>query len=495
MVRREIDTLWDRKTRNDINDNFEELFKLKDNLNDSTEYLNEIIEQGEFLSPRSVTPSKLSFTVSGNRNLFDGDYTNGLLFLNSAENKLVPVFNYGNYNGKIAIVRVRKNTSYHIKKHDNSPLFRVGLSRKNPRFSFKDSDLNLTQPVPESYFVMDITANSDNSKNELTVETGNNEYISVYVSNDGYEPRLQIEKGKESTDYVNGSKIIPREYLEISDIGRTYPDSDAKNAFIQEMNNYAEKLGMKNSHFVEPAGYPGDSEQKMSTRDMITLGVQASGYKELARIWGNSEYTFTVKGSNERELKLKHSADFTEFKEAGYHVFGAKTGGISSGTLKGFHLLFIVNSAQGRLMLGALRQSTKTDRFSDLITAFKNAENNDSNEIVAESASVCFLPDENPFLYHNYDVPLLYGKESDTPGHPASITKVMSAIVALDHLQNMKQKITIKTSDITPGTGNVFEEGDILTVEEALYSMMLPSSNTATHAIARTVGNVILNNK
>ncbi|MFP3398556.1 serine-type D-Ala-D-Ala carboxypeptidase, partial [Brevibacterium sp. SIMBA_078] len=44
----------------------------------------------------------------------------------------------------------------------------------------------------------------------------------------------------------------------------------SEDAFADLMNNYAEQIGMKDSHFANSHGLP-DSEQYVSARDMATL--------------------------------------------------------------------------------------------------------------------------------------------------------------------------------------------------------------------------------
>lgn len=41
------------------------------------------------------------------------------------------------------------------------------------------------------------------------------------------------------------------------------------------------------------------------------------------------------------------------------------------------------------------------------------------------------------------------------------------------------------------GSGNFFPKDSYISVETALYAAMLPSSNTAIHALARNVGKII----
>ena len=65
-------------------------------------------------------------------------------------------------------------------------------------------------------------------------------------------------------------------------------------------------------------------------------------------------------------------------------------------------------------------------------------------------------------------------------------------MVMLDYIKDIHETIEFVDSDIIGGSGAVFETGDIITYEDALFAMMLPSSNMAAQAVARSVGEKIL---
>lgn len=91
---------------------------------------------------------------------------------------------------------------------------------------------------------------------------------------------------------------------------------------------------------------------------------------------------------------------------------------------------------------------------------------------------------------HEYPV---YEYRADDRVNIASNTKTLTAITALDYIDNLDEYLTIKPSDIQPGSGPVFEGGERMTMRDALYALMLPSSNTCAYAIARVIGNKLLN--
>lgn len=116
----------------------------------------------------------------------------------------------------------------------------------------------------------------------------------------------------------------------------------------------------------------------------------------------------------------------------------------------------------------------------------------DSEFTYANKGAVCALPVGSPAMYEQYAFDLLYSQNANTQAVPASTTKVMSLITGLDYVDSVKEVITIKSSDVQSGSGNYFSAGDMMTIEELMLAMMLPSSNTAAQAFARICGEKML---
>lgn len=79
---------------------------------------------------------------------------------------------------------------------------------------------------------------------------------------------------------------------------------------------------------------------------------------------------------------------------------------------------------------------------------------------------------------------------------PASLTKLMTVLVLLDYksdLLALSQTVTIQASDQVGGSGNNLLNGDVITLHALMMDALLPSSNSAATAIARTIGQEILN--
>lgn len=91
---------------------------------------------------------------------------------------------------------------------------------------------------------------------------------------------------------------------------------------------------------------------------------------------------------------------------------------------------------------------------------------------------------------------ILYSKNADTVYYPASITKILTTLVAIENA-SLNEEITCNAETlyaIEQGSSRVgLEAGEILTVEEALYFVMLQSGNDAAAVVAEHVAGSIDN--
>ena len=87
---------------------------------------------------------------------------------------------------------------------------------------------------------------------------------------------------------------------------------------------------------------------------------------------------------------------------------------------------------------------------------------------------------------------ILYAKNENTHYFPASITKVLTAIVVLEHVENLEEKVTF-SQEATRGnlennsTVIAASPGDKLSVRDCLYSLLLHSANDCANALAEHV--------
>ncbi len=82
---------------------------------------------------------------------------------------------------------------------------------------------------------------------------------------------------------------------------------------------------------------------------------------------------------------------------------------------------------------------------------------------------------------------LLFEKGVDQRLAPASTTKMMTALVALER-GNLSDKVTVQQGDLNVESIVSLSAGEVWTLEDLLYALLLPSDNAAAVAIARHVG-------
>ena len=85
---------------------------------------------------------------------------------------------------------------------------------------------------------------------------------------------------------------------------------------------------------------------------------------------------------------------------------------------------------------------------------------------------------------------VLFGKNQDQQFYPASITKVMTALLVLEHC-NLSDVVTFSktaTTNLESGATSLgIAEGDQLTVEQCLYGLLLKSANEIGNGLAEHV--------
>lgn len=142
-----------------------------------------------------------------------------------------------------------------------------------------------------------------------------------------------------------------------------------------------------------------------------------------------------------------------------------------------------------------------SERFLAMKQLYDIAEKVSKNPSYVPSASeftyatkgiVCRLPKHNAAMYENYPIDILYAKNADVLTAPASTTKVVALVTGMDYVKSVKDKVTLASGDIESGSGNFFNTGDVLTIEDLMLGMMLPSSNTCAKSFAHYVGSIIL---
>ena len=101
------------------------------------------------------------------------------------------------------------------------------------------------------------------------------------------------------------------------------------------------------------------------------------------------------------------------------------------------------------------------------------------------------LGSEGAILMEMNSGAVLYTKNAADKFYPASITKIMTALVVIENAE-LYEKVTFSREaihDLEEGAFSYMADtGDVLTVRDCLYAMLLMSSNEAAYALAEHVG-------
>lgn len=85
---------------------------------------------------------------------------------------------------------------------------------------------------------------------------------------------------------------------------------------------------------------------------------------------------------------------------------------------------------------------------------------------------------------------ILYAKNIDSPHYPASITKILTGLVALENSE-LTDTVTVKQEDIEflkSGDNHIgLKVGEEITMEDALHGTLLASGNEVAHAVASSI--------
>lgn len=101
------------------------------------------------------------------------------------------------------------------------------------------------------------------------------------------------------------------------------------------------------------------------------------------------------------------------------------------------------------------------------------------------------ISSNNVIMYNLNDNEIIYQKNINEKIYIASLTKIMTTIVAIENIKNLNDKVTItkKVFESIPTTASLagFKVNDKVTYLDLLYGAMLPSGADATIALAQNI--------
>lgn len=291
-----------------------------------------------------------------------------------------------------------------------------------------------------------------------------------------------------------------------------YTDAECVTAFMSYMAGKCSKYGMTGTTFANPSGLTLDSVS--TPQDLLKLGFAVASNPKALDIWATKTQDFSIGGPNERTITVTNNsiASYNEvFDPAGYKFLGGKGGSLTmSGYDRAMIALADVESNPVLFTFMARGQTSYNNRIQcakeicDMVKASLNGQTptqgTNLNTLVTDGGgyAACLVPPA-PAGYVNLESPAeLLTRAHSVSGaptasrRPASTTKTMTMLCALDYIDDPREVITLKSVDIIGGSGSTFYAGDTLQLFEALQIMMSESSNTLATAMARIIGWKIL---
>lgn len=306
------------------------------------------------------------------------------------------------------------------------------------------------------------------------------------------------------------SQKMSQNYDELLEMigGQTHTDADSVAAFVSEMNKYAARFGMTNTQFANPHGLNATGHYSCA-RDLAKMVFCCTAYDKLMQFWGQTSYSVAIGGGHARTISGNSTYKGSAMNTVGnyYHIFGGKSGSLTISGSRYENLVLVCKSKTDDAWLaGCIMYNTNIQsgnpsyargvpfkQMLDWLEDYRQDPETESQTVQAQYCSAFVVPPHNPMAYQDVTLEMV-GKASTTQAIPASCTKLMTAMVALDHI-SLDETITIKASDIQSGSGDTFYEGDTINAADAMLAMLLPSSNTLATAFARVAGGRILNGK
>lgn len=284
---------------------------------------------------------------------------------------------------------------------------------------------------------------------------------------------------------INGNPLLE------SDGQGAFTDSECVDAFVAAMNKKAAEIGMTDSSFLTPSG--ASASTQTTVRDLARLVVIASGSKEMAEVWSKDERVIPLKGTTST-VTVETTVRDNDL-EAVYPILGGKTG-----SWQGDKSLVCLCDVDGKQVAGAIHgASTDAGRFDAMLELMNIAKiilngGTTTSTVTSATHAIAFeVPTYYPMNYEQQNLRVLYEQGADVQIVPASTTKVLTIVTALDYITDLHKTITFKASDAIGGSGAVFSTGDTIEFIDAMYAILLPSSNMTAQAVARTIGGWILN--
>lgn len=358
--------------------------------------------------------------------------------------------------------------------------------------------LKLVSPVDlqQASYVGVVNGNFINSRPTLS---GSWSSVINITNNDNDEVYFTFKKSDDSdfTEEELASISVVITSAEIS-------DTDAKNTFMEQVNSYAVNYGMENSIFYNPTGGIHWGVNQVTAKDMLMMSIKVWSDCRARRFMSTDTAILNIKGSNAGARTVTndvHSSIKTYYKEMygsdmPFIYLGSKAGGWSSGDAEAYSLVAFYE-IEGKTIC-CVTATNDTDKYNG--TTGRQARVRANVELAAivekilknesiENYDVTYCEKAIAGVYdvNLSNVKILWEKNANDVYNPGSTTKILSLQVMLDNL-NLGEWHEIRGEELNNDSDYTAYEGDIETVGDSMYAMMLASNGTNTMSLMYLTG-------
>lgn len=264
-------------------------------------------------------------------------------------------------------------------------------------------------------------------------------------------------------------------------------------AHVDAMNQMAERLGMVNTHYLNPQGLVENGAYCMTTaRDLCLLTNAALQNKKLRSFYAK-EYEITRHVPTvlclETIRKKRVVAKIAESEINGHPILLEKTGGGDT-----HYALLMAVDIDGTIVCGAIMEAKDEDHrypaMCELMTGVEQilkGKKLTKNCVDSAKTGCAYVVEKDGSLR------CIYEQNPDDVYPTMSTAKMMTVYIAIDGL-NESEYTTITPYDVEgTGIGDFLYRWDRISVRDLIYLCLLPSCCVAANAIARLNGKRILN--
>lgn len=275
-------------------------------------------------------------------------------------------------------------------------------------------------------------------------------------------------------------------------------------SFSAKMNERAKAYGMTHTHFNDASGLNNSS----CASDMMKLILNAYPYVKQHKIWGLKEHTLKTEGIDPREIYIySKSMHHESFKgvSSSYDVRVCKGGTLLTPKIYNVGLIASVpegNDANEHVACVIMGADGFYNEPNDVYAATKTALDEGMKKYRGEDAEGKYVCSNSAVVYHvaaDGKKTLLFEKNPDAIIAPASMSKMMTYILACEYLTDREARVTVTQEVFECLPKNFYQSylkpGDAVRVYDLIALLMLSSSNLAGYVIAATVGDILLKSK